>query len=122
MKSLVFAVLVSVALAGCGVEWFPDNPAPTTTTNTSGLAVATTSLPNATVGTAYSQTLAATGGTTPYTWTTTSGSLPAGLTLSTAGVISGTPTTAVTATFTVQVKDSASPAATATQALTLQVI
>src|ERR1017187_6948077 len=47
-------------------------------------------LPSATIGTAYSTTLAATGGTGPYTWALT-GSLPAGLTFS-AGVISGTAT------------------------------
>ena len=42
---------------------------------------------------AYNQTLAATGGKQPYSWTLVSGSsLPAGLTLSTGGVISGTPT------------------------------
>jgi hypothetical protein len=57
--------------------------------------VTTTSLPDGKVGSAYSATLTATGGTPPYTWTLESGiegSLPTGLTLSTAGVISGTPT------------------------------
>jgi hypothetical protein len=60
-----------------------------------------------TVGTAYNATLAATGGTSPYTWIIVSGggSLPPGLVLSTSGVISGTPTTAGTFTFTAQVKD-----------------
>lgn len=83
------------------------------------LSVSTVTLPAGTVGTAYSQTLAATGGTTPYTWTKTVGSLPAGLTLSTAGVISGIPTTAATSTFTVQVKDKV--AATATRSLTITI-
>ena len=69
------------------------------------LSVTTVSLPYGTVGAAYTQALVATGGTTPYTWSRTSGSLPAGLTLSTAGVISGTPTTAANSSFTVQVKD-----------------
>ncbi len=64
-------------------------------------------LPQAMVGTAYSFTLRATGGTIPYAWSITSGTLPAGLTLnSSTGVISGTPTTAVTNTFTVTVADS----------------
>jgi hypothetical protein len=49
--------------------------------------------------------LAATGGTTPYTWSLSSGTLPAGLTLSAAGVISGTPTTPGTYTITVKVTD-----------------
>ncbi|HXI85223.1 MAG TPA: putative Ig domain-containing protein, partial [Verrucomicrobiae bacterium] len=54
------------------------------------------------VGVAYSQTLAATGGTTPYSWSISAGSLPAGLTLTSGGLLSGTPTTATTASFTVQ--------------------
>ena len=85
------------------------------------LVVSTTSLSNGTVGSAYSQSLTATGGTAPYTWMAASGVLPAGLNLSTAGVISGTPTAAGSANFTVSVTDSASPAATATMALTLNV-
>lgn len=83
------------------------------------LEVSTGSFPVGTVGTAYSQTLAATGGLAPYTWAIVSGSLPAGLSLSTAGSISGTPTTNVTASFTVQVKDTLKT--TATRALSLTV-
>jgi len=60
----------------------------------SALSVSQSSLTNGVVGTAYSQTLSATGGTPPYTWTLTSGILPAGLSLSSSGVIAGTPTTA----------------------------
>ena len=60
----------------------------------SGPTVTTTSLPNGTVGTAYTVTLAATGGTTPYTWTEKSGgNLPGGLMLTgSTGAIVGTPT------------------------------
>jgi hypothetical protein len=47
-----------------------------------------------TVGTPYSQAFTASGGTSPYTYTSSSESLPAGLILSSAGVLSGTPTTA----------------------------
>ena len=68
--------------------------------------ITTTSLPNGVVGTAYSQTLTATGDT-PITWTIASGNLPNGLTLSSAGVISGTPTTAGTFNFTVKAINSA---------------
>jgi len=66
-------------------------------------------LPNGTVGTAYAATLAATGGTAPYTWSIVSGALPAGLTLNgSTGAISGTPTTVGWSNlFTVQVADSA---------------
>ncbi len=70
--------------------------------------ITVTPLATATDGqTGYSQTLAATGGTTPYTWSITSGVIPTGLTLgSTSGVISGTVAgTAVTETFTVQLTD-----------------
>ena len=71
-------------------------------------SVTTTSLPNGVVGDAYSQTLVATGGVAPYSgWTVTVGTLPAGLTLNGAtGEIAGTPTTAETQAFTVQVGDS----------------
>jgi hypothetical protein len=63
-------------------------------------------LPAGTVGINYSQTLAVTGGTSPYVWTVTTGTLPAGLALNSGtGLISGTPTTAATSNFTVQVKD-----------------
>lgn len=54
------------------------------------LAISTATLPNGTVGGPYSATLVAAGGTPPYTWTAVT-SLPAGLTLSAGGVISGTP-------------------------------
>jgi large repetitive protein len=69
------------------------------------LAITTTSLPPGTVGTAYSQTLTATGGVPPFGWSLSAGSLPQGLTLSPAGVISGTPTSAGTSNFTVRVDD-----------------
>ncbi len=65
--------------------------------------ITTSSLPGGTVGESYSATLEATGGETPYTWSVASGSLPGGLSLSPAGVISGTPTAAGTGTFTVRV-------------------
>ena len=72
--------------------------APTITTDT---------LPGGKVGEAYSQTLSATG-TTPITWGIDSGNLPAGLTLDEAtGEISGTPTAAGTASFTVKATNSA---------------
>src|SRR3989454_6394877 len=60
----------------------------------SPLSITTTSLPSGTVGVAYSTTLSATGGTPPYTWSLTTGSLPPGLALSTSGTVSGAPTAA----------------------------
>jgi hypothetical protein len=74
------------------------------------LTVTTGSLPGAALSVAYSQTLQAAGGVPPYKWTLTAGSLPAGLNLSTAGVISGTPTGTIgTSSFTVTVTDSQTP-------------
>jgi len=67
--------------------------------------ITTTTLPGGTVGQAYSQTLQATGGTGALTWSLSGGSLPAILSLSPAGVISGTPTTAGNKNFTVRVTD-----------------
>src|SRR5262245_11827339 len=68
------------------------------------LTITTTALPAAAVNQAYSATLAASGGTPPYTWALASGTLPAGLTLTpSTGAITGTPTAAGTANFTVRV-------------------
>src|SRR6202040_1091027 len=76
--------------------------APLTATKTASLSITitvqpvsitTTTLPGGLVNVAYaSTTLTAVGGTAPYTFKVTIGALPAGLVLSTAGVISGTPT------------------------------
>ncbi|MDE1155945.1 MAG: putative Ig domain-containing protein [Acidobacteriaceae bacterium] len=83
------------------------------------LSIPATTLPSGTVGTTYTSSLSATGGSSPYTWSTASGSLPAGLTLSSSGAIVGTPTTKGTASFVAQVTDSA--AATATVSLSITV-
>jgi hypothetical protein len=66
----------------------------------------TTPLESGTVGVPYSQTLQGTGGSTPYSWSLVLGSLPPGLTLSGAGAISGTPTTANTYSFRIRVTGS----------------
>ncbi|MHC4714983.1 MAG: putative Ig domain-containing protein, partial [Planctomycetota bacterium] len=87
-----------------------------------GLTITTSSLPDGQIGVAYSETLAATGGITPYSWAVVSGSLPVGLSLnSSTGEISGTPTTGGTSNFTVEVTDSDSPPATDQQALSIYV-
>jgi hypothetical protein len=87
------------------------------------LTITSASLPNGQVGVAYSTTLTATGGTKPYTWSLTSGTLPAGLSLNTAtGAVAGTPTAAVSSTpLTFTVTDASSPAQSAAAALTLTV-
>jgi hypothetical protein len=72
------------------------------------LTITTTSLPDGTVGQAYSRPVQATGGTGALTWTISAGTLPRGLNLDrTTGVISGTPTAAGTSSFTVRVADAA---------------
>lgn len=74
--------------------------------------IATMSLPAGTVGQAYNAQLTATDGTSPYTWSVlSSNSLPAGLSLSSSGLVSGTPTTPAAWSFTLQVTDSASQTA-----------
>jgi len=70
------------------------------------VAVTTTSLAAANVGTAYSMTPAAGGGTRSYAWSLASGTLPAGLTFA-GGKISGTPTAPTSQTLVFQVTDSA---------------
>ena len=84
------------------------------------LAISTAALPGATVNQRYTQTLAASGGATPYQWTVSIGSLPPGLSLDRAqGVIGGTPGSAGTFAFTAQVSDAAG--ASATKALSIVV-
>jgi len=74
----------------------------------SGLVISSAAqLPAGSVGNPYSQTLSAAGGTPPYHWTVASGALPAGLALSSGGVLGGIPTANGTFQFTAQVTDSA---------------
>ncbi len=79
------------------------------------LAVTTaTTLPTGFVGTSYSQQLMATGGSgTGYAWSVATGALPAGLTLSSGGLITGSPTAAGAFSFSAKVLDSVGNAATA---------
>jgi hypothetical protein len=80
------------------------------------LVITTTSLPDGTSMVGYLQVLTATGGTPPYTWSITGGSLPAGLSLgSSTGTISGTPT--ATGTSGLAAKATGSQATTAVKAL-----
>src|ERR1700676_1428176 len=81
----VVALLNLCACGGGGSGAIAPPPPPAT------LVVTTSSLPDGRLGTAYSQSLGATGGVPPYRWTVTGGSLPAGLMLNgSTGLISGT--------------------------------
>jgi Putative Ig domain len=85
------------------------------------IIITTTSLSSATAGTAYSNTLTATGGTTPYTWTLSSGSLPTGIALQSPGSLSGTTSQTGQFSITVEVTDSSSTKQTDSEPLTLTV-
>jgi hypothetical protein len=87
------------------------------TVNPPSLAVTTSSLPNGALTSAYSASLSATGGTPPYTWSASG--LPAGITASSSGSLSGTPTSPGPFTVTVTVKDSAGGSASASLGLTI---
>lgn len=102
-------------LGSCGRALQPvQGPAP--------LGISPPSAPSGTVGFAYSLALNATGGQPPYSWSVSSGAIPAGLTLdASSGVLSGVPTATGTSNFTVQAVDSSVPARTGSMPLTLVV-
>lgn len=83
-------------IGGCATAPAPVCPA---------ITVAPLTTPNGTVAVAYSQTISASGGVAPYTFAVNAGALPGGLTLTPAGLLSGTPTTAGTFNFTVRGTD-----------------
>jgi tetratricopeptide (TPR) repeat protein len=87
-------------------------------------AISAAFLPNGTIGTPYDQILSASGGTAPFNWSVSTGSLPTGLSLNaTTGEITGTPTSSTTTppsfTFTVIVTDSSATPLTAQKQFTL---
>jgi cytochrome c5 len=104
IAAIMVICLTSLTLAGCGGGG-TSGPAAVTP-----VALKNNALPVATNGTAYKTFLGASGGTAPYTWTIVTGTLPPGLTLSTDGNISGTPTATGTFNVVYKVKDSTSPA------------
>ena len=103
---LFLGCLVCAILSGCAGGVPQNGP--------NALQISQVNLSQGVPGLAYKQLLIVGGGTTPYTWTVISGALPPGLTLTTDGVISGTPTTTGTFNFTVQVVDSQTPKAAVT--------
>jgi Putative Ig domain len=136
---LVSLAIIALALAGCGGSSTtpgggdsgppsgssppPSDPPPNPPPAPTPVTVTTTALPSGTVGDAYTATLAASGGTSPYKWSLTGGSLPAGLSLNAAtGTIAGTPSApASQLALTFRVTDSSSSAQTATATLSLTI-
>ncbi|MGH9439054.1 MAG: Ig domain-containing protein, partial [Terriglobia bacterium] len=94
-KGLTASGLLGIAVALCS------------SCGTPSLSITPSTLPAGTVNTAYSATLAAKGGTAPYSWSLASGALPTGLTLSSSGGIAGTPTNAGSYSFAIKAGDSA---------------
>ena len=87
------------------------------------LIITTTSLSNGAMNVAYTGTLTAVDGTSPYFWSIFNGSLPSGLTLNSgSGLISGTPTTSGIFRFTAQARDSGSPAQKVIQSLSISIV
>jgi len=81
------------------------------------ITIANTALPTYYLGAPMSQTFTASGGTAPYTWSLASGSLPAGLSLSSSGTLSGTPTSHGTFNATLQATDAYGCSSTLTFAI-----
>ena len=91
-------------------------------TNTAGpVRIAVSMLPIGTVGSSYSYSMPASGGTPPYVWNVSSGTLPAGLTVNTKGTIHGTPVASGTTTFSVTAQDSEAVPVTASATFSLTV-
>ncbi len=110
----ITAVSPANANSNAGVDVIVTNPSASSAQTGNDLfhyipptiTVTNPALPAGTVGTAYSQTFAAIGGTTPYSYSVSAGALPAGLTLnSSTGTLSGMPLTATTYIFTVKATD-----------------
>jgi hypothetical protein len=94
----------------------------TVTITCPAISLSPPSLPNGTVGVSYNQTIAASGGTSPYTFAVTAGSLPAGLSLNTAtGALTGVPSAAGSSSFTIAATDANGCGGTKSFSLTVSV-
>lgn len=103
--SYSFAVRSTDSSTGTGAPFF-TTLSYTLQVNAPSVTISPTTLPNPQVSGAYSQQLTASGGNGSYTFSVSAGALPTGLTLSAAGLLSGTPTAAGSYSFTVTAKDS----------------
>ena len=96
---------VEGVVAGTGYSDYGSLGRYTLTLATTTPLLITADPPGGVVGTPYSAMLTASGGEAPYTWQVTSGALPAGLTLTSDGVLQGTPMHAGNHQFDVRVTD-----------------
>jgi Putative Ig domain len=121
--TLALMLLSVLAVSGCGGGGSSSDPTPPPPPPPTPVAVTTKALPVGQVGNPYTATLAATGGTTPYTWALASGTLPSGLSLNAAsGALAGFPTIAVAGvSIAFTVTDSSKPARSATATLPLTI-
>ena len=103
-----FTVTATDSSGGAGP--YSGSRALTLTVNAPTIALSPASLPDASIGASYSQTVTAAGGTGAYSYAVTAGALPAGLALSPAGVLSGTATAGGTFNFTITATDSSTGA------------
>ncbi|TXI03187.1 MAG: hemagglutinin [Rhizobium sp.] len=100
-----FTITATDSVTGGGP--FSSSQAYSLTVAAPTITLSPSSLASATIGTAYSQTIGASGGTSGYTYAVSAGSLPAGLSLSpTSGILSGTPTAGGNFNFTITATDS----------------
>ncbi|GAA4424753.1 hypothetical protein GCM10023090_18690 [Acidovorax lacteus] len=116
-----FNLVLSATDSSTGTGPFSGGASLTLTVGAPTIAVAPATLPAAAAYTAYNQTLTATGGIGPHSFAVTAGALPPGLTLSSAGVLSGTVGAAGTYNFTVTATESSAGAYTGSRAYTLTV-
>jgi hypothetical protein len=99
-STATFTITATDANGCTGTRTFTVSPASCAT-----ISLTPASLDIAIAGTAYSTTFAGVGGTSPYTFTLSSGSLPSGLSLSSSGALAGTPGSAGRSTFNVTARD-----------------
>lgn len=117
---------LAVIVSGCALTQQSQTPSPIPSASPSPspspppLKIASATFHTGEVGIAYAPvTLNATGGVTPYTWSISAGAMPSGLTISTNGTVEGTPKTAGTFHFTLQLSDSAGGSQTAPKTLAI---